>query len=54
MTCIWNVKEEERHCEFCTARFCDDRQPQAENETTTNYIGNETEKGNIEDLHQGY
>lgn len=35
MTCIWNIKPEERQCQWCVAQFCQDRQPRPPKTTTT-------------------
>ena len=33
--CIWNVKESERHCDFCVVEMCPDRQPKQPKIVTT-------------------
>lgn len=40
MSCVWNVKESERHCDFCCVERCNDRkpkQPQTKSETQKGY-----------------
>ena len=38
--CVWNVKLEDRHCEYCVVEFCPDRlpkQPKAYTSTQTGF-----------------
>lgn len=38
MPCIFNIKPEDRHCQYCTATICDERQPKPVETFTTNKI----------------
>ena len=38
MPCIFDVKPENRHCQYCTAVICDERQPKSVETFTTNKI----------------
>ena len=38
MPCIFNSKKEDRCCQYCTAAFCDERQPKPVETFTTNKI----------------
>ena len=36
MPCIFDIKKEDRHCLYCTAVYCDERQPKPVETFTTN------------------
>ena len=36
MPCIFDVKPEDRHCKYCMAVFCDERQPKSVKTFATN------------------
>ena len=38
MPCIFDVKPEDRHCQYCTATICDERGPKPVETFTTNKI----------------
>lgn len=38
MPCIFDIKPEDRHCQYCSAAFCDERQPKPIGTFTTNKI----------------
>jgi len=52
MPCIFDVKLEDRHCQYCTATICDERQPKKAETFTTNRIvmTQEEKKLSLKDL----
>ena len=36
MSCIWNIKPEERQCGYCAVEYCSQRMEQSETISTTN------------------
>ena len=38
MPCIFDIKPEDRHCLYCSATLCDERQPKPIKTHTTNKI----------------
>ena len=38
MPCIFDIKTEDKHCQYCTATICDERQPKKVKMFTTNKI----------------
>ena len=36
MPCIFDIKPEDRHCQYCTATICDERQPKPVKTFATN------------------
>lgn len=63
MSCIWNIKPEERHCDFCVVERCQDRLPkQSEAKALTQtelaeivpsmYYTKQYNQGDLERLHR--
>lgn len=38
MQCIFDIKPEDRYCQYCSVVFCDERQPKPIETFTTNKI----------------
>ena len=38
MACIFDIKKEDRHCRYCMAVFCDEREPKSVETYATNKI----------------
>ena len=38
MPCIFDIKPKDRHCQYCSAALCDERQPKPIKTHTTNKI----------------
>lgn len=38
MPCIFDIKSEDRHCQYCSVAFCNERQPKKIETLATNKI----------------
>lgn len=38
MPCVFDIKQEDRHCQYCTAVVCNEREPKPADTFTTNKI----------------